>query len=243
MVDDIVNDMSLQSFDPGGVAMVIGATGGIGAALLEALTDAQHFSKCIGLSQDKIGSFEDLDSSRIEKAVRSATAEGEIRLAIDATGFLSDESQGPEKSWRDLDPSHLARYFAINAIGPAILMKYLLPSFPRTGKSMFASLSARVGSIDDNRLGGWYGYRASKTALNQIVRTASIELARRAPEAVCVALHPGTVATPLSAPFAGTQRTLHTPSRAAFDILNVADQLKARSTGGFFDWRLDKIPW
>jgi NAD(P)-dependent dehydrogenase (short-subunit alcohol dehydrogenase family) len=104
-------------------------------------------------------------------------------------------------------------------------------------------LSARVGSIGDNRLGGWYAYRASKAALNQLVRTAAVELARRAPEALCIALHPGTVATPLSAPFAATGLAVHTPAEAASHLLAVVDGLKAEASGGFFDWRGQPVPW
>ena len=132
---------------------------------------------------------------------------------IDATGFLHDNRQGPEKSWRQLDAVNLPRSFALNAIGPALIMKHVLPRLPRSGKAVFATLSARVGSIGDNRLGGWYSYRASKAALNQLVRTAAVELARRSPDALCIALHPGTVATALSTPFAATGWTFIHPRR------------------------------
>ena len=117
---------------------------------------------------------------------------------IDASGFLHGDGLMPEKSWREIDPVHMQRAFAINAIGPALLMKHLLPLFPADGRSVFATLSAKVGSIGDNHLGGWYAYRASKAALNQLVRTAAIELRRKRPNAICVALHPGTVDTKLS---------------------------------------------
>jgi NAD(P)-dependent dehydrogenase (short-subunit alcohol dehydrogenase family) len=123
------------------------------------------------------------------------------------------------------------------------MMKHMLPRLPRAGKSVFATLSAKVGSIGDNRLGGWYAYRASKAALNQLVRTASIELARRAPEAICVALHPGTVATSLSSPFAATGLEVHTPDVAARHLLGVIDQLAPHANGGFFDWRGQTLPW
>ena len=179
----------------------------------------------------------------MERAAAFAAARGEIRLVIDATGFLHDELQGPEKSWRELDAVKLTRAFALNAIGPALIMKHVLPLLPRTGKSVFATLSARVGSIGDNRLGGWYAYRASKAALNQLVRTAAVELARRAPEALCIALHPGTVATPLLAPFAATGLEVHTPEVTAHHLLSVIDQLPGSGTGGFYDWRGESVPW
>ena len=162
---------------------------------------------------------------------------------IDATGFLHVDHQGPEKSWRQLDAVNLARSFALNAIGPALIMKHVLPRLPRSGKAVFATLSARVRSIGDNRLGGWYSYRASKAALNQLVRTAAVELARRSPDALCIALHPGTVATALSAPFAVPGLEVHSPAAAARHLLAVVDQLASDANGGFFDWRGQRVPW
>ncbi|MGB1026292.1 MAG: SDR family oxidoreductase, partial [Rhodospirillaceae bacterium] len=128
-------------------------------------------------------------------------------------------------------------------IGPALLMKHLLPLLPRKGKAVFATLSAKVGSIEDNRLGGWYGYRASKAALNQMVRSAAIELHRRAPQALCVALHPGTVASRLSAPFAKTGLSVQPPAQAAQALLQTLDGLDAEDTGGFFDRSGARLPW
>ena len=130
----------------------------------------------------------------------------------------------------------------MNAIGPALMMKHFLPQLSRSGKSVFATLSAKVGSIGDNRLGGWYSYRASKAALNQLVRTAAIELSRSRPEAICVALHPGTVATPLSAPFAKAGLDVQTPTEAATAILSSIDGLTPLQTGGFFDNRANALP-
>jgi NAD(P)-dependent dehydrogenase (short-subunit alcohol dehydrogenase family) len=120
---------------------------------------------------------------------------------------------------------------------------FFQPLWPRSGKAVFATLSARVGSIGDNRLGGWYSYRASKAALNQLVRTAAFELTRRSPDALCIALHPGTVATALSAPFAATGLDVHSPAAAARHLLAVVDQLTADANGGFFDWRGQPVPW
>ena len=137
----------------------------------------------------------------------------------------------------------MARAFAINAIGPALLMKHLLPLLPRTGRSVFATLSARVGSIGDNRLGGWYSYRASKAALNQIVRTAAIELGRSRPDALCVAIHPGTVATRLSQRFAKSGLDIQSPETAALRILTVLDALLPNASGGFFDQHGQPIAW
>lgn len=231
----------LSSFDAGGVAIVFGAGGGVGAALMAALESSGRESSVVGIS--RVDGFSLEDEASIARAIEAAAERGEIRLAIDATGFLHDERQAPEKSLRDLDAAKLARAFTLNAIGPALIMKHLLPRLPRKGKAVFATLSARVGSIGDNRLGGWYGYRASKAALNQLVRTASIELARRAPEAICVALHPGTVRTALSAPFVGEDRDAVTPAQSARHLLRVIDSLSAADSGGFFDWRGANIVW
>ena len=225
------------------LAVVFGAGGGIGGALVAALAGDRRFAAVIGLGRGSAPRFDLLDEASIAEAVRAVAARGAIRLAIDATGFLHDEAQMPEKSLRELDAGRLARSFALNAIGPALLMKHLLPALPREGRAVFATLSARVGSIGDNRLGGWYGYRASKAALNQFVRTAAVELARRSPAAICVALHPGTVATGLSAPFAAAGLDVQAPEVAAARLLAVIDRLTPAESGGFFDHRGEAVPW
>jgi len=235
--------VTLKTFNPDGVAVVFGSSGGIGSALLSILSEVAHFKTVIGFSRQSPIPIDLADELSLERAAVTAVAEGDIRLVIDATGYLHDTRQGPEKTWRELDAHKLAHAFAINAIGPALLIKHMLPKLPRSGKSVFASLSARVGSIGDNRLGGWYAYRASKAALNQIVRTASIELARSAPDAICVSLHPGTVDTRLSAPFAKPGPNIRTPDAAAVHLLNVLDGLGNGDSGNFFDWRGAPVPW
>lgn len=235
--------MACESFPPDGVAVVFGASGGIGAALLQELRGSGRFREVIGFSRGTTPRIDLQDETSLEEATAFAGALGALRLVIDATGFLHDDRHVPEKSWRQLDATQLARAFALNAIGPALLMKHVLPKLPRQGRAMFATLSARVGSIGDNRLGGWYGYRASKAALNQLVRTAAIELGRHAPAALCIALHPGTVATALSAPFAANGLEVHTPRAAAANLLGVIDRLDARASGGFYDWRGEVVPW
>jgi NAD(P)-dependent dehydrogenase (short-subunit alcohol dehydrogenase family) len=225
------------------VAVIFGAGGGIGGALIEVLRAGAHFEAVLGYGRTTSPGIDLLDEATLERAAACAAEQGELRLVIDATGFLHDARQVPEKSWHELDAAKLARSFALNAIGPALIMKHVLPRLPRKGKAVFATLSARVGSIGDNRLGGWYAYRASKAALNQLVRTAAIELARRHPEALCVALHPGTVATPLSAPFAKIGLEVHEPPAAAQHLLAVVERLDAASSGGFFDWRGEPVPW
>jgi len=235
--------LGLGSPSKTGVAVIFGSSGGIGNALIDALTSNGSFAHLLGFSRRTTPSIDLMNEASLERAARFAAGIGELRLVIDATGFLHDDRQGPEKSWRQIDAGNLARSFALNAIGPALIMKHVLPLLPRSGKAVFATLSARVGSIGDNHLGGWYSYRASKAALNQLVRTSAVELARQSPEAICVALHPGTVATSLSAPFSATGLKVHTPSEAAHHLLGVVDALTAESNGGFFDWRGQPVAW
>ena len=235
--------VALRSFRHRGVAVVFGAGGGIGGALVEALRAAERFEQVVAFSRSTSPSIDLLEEASLARAAESAAAKGELRLVFDATGFLHDDRQKPEKSWHELEAGKLARSFALNAIGPALIIKHVLPMLPRSGKAVFATLSARVGSIGDNRLGGWYSYRASKAALNQLVRTAAVELARRSPDALCIALHPGTVATALSAPFATAGLQVHTPAAAARHLLGVVDTLTTEASGGFFDWRGEPVPW
>lgn len=235
--------VDLGSLPKAGVAVVFGASGGIGSALVAALSSTDSFRRVVGFSRKTSPPIDLENEASMERATTLAAELGELRLVIDATGFLHDDCQGPEKSWRQLDAGNLAHAFALNAIGPALMMKHVLPKLPRSGKAVFATLSARVGSIGDNRLGGWYAYRASKAALNQFVRTAAVELARRSPEAICVALHPGTVATPLTAPFAAKGVDTHTPAEASRHLLAVINKLSPEANGGFFDWRGKPVPW
>jgi NAD(P)-dependent dehydrogenase (short-subunit alcohol dehydrogenase family) len=232
-----------HSLSKTGVAVIFGSGGGIGNALMDALRSNGSFAHLVGFNRKTTPPIDLMNEASLEHAAKYAAGMGELRLVIDATGFLHDDRQRPEKSWRQIDAGNLARSFALNAIGPALIMKHVLPLLPRSGKAVFATLSARVGSIGDNRLGGWYSYRASKAALNQLVRTSAVELARQSPEAICVALHPGTVATSLSAPFAATGLKVQTPSEAAHHLLGVVDELTAESNGGFFDWRGQPVAW
>ena len=230
------------------LAVVIGATGGVGAALLAQLQSDARFAQVIGLSRSSSPSLDLLDEASIKQAAAhvadTARANGlELRLVFDATGILHGPGHQPEKSWSQLDPVQMAQVFAINAIGPALLMKHFLPLLARQGKAVFVTLSAKVGSIGDNRLGGWYTYRASKAALNQLVHTAAIELARRHPAAICVALHPGTVHSALSAPFAKTGLDVRQPEEAAQRLLSVLDGLQASDSGGFFNHDRHMLPW
>lgn len=231
-------------FPPGGLALVFGSSGGIGSALASRLRADSRIGSVIEFSRASSPAFDLTDENSIAEAAASVARSGiDIRLAIVATGALDRHGCSAEKSWRQINPAAMARSFAINTIGPALLMKHFLPLLPRSGSSVFAVLSARVGSIGDNRLGGWYGYRAAKAALNQVVHTAAIELQRSRPQAICVALHPGTVNTGLTAGFAKSGLEVQTPAAAAGRIIDVIDALRPADSGQFFDQRGIPIPW
>lgn len=217
-------------------AIVIGASGGIGAALAE-LLEARG-AEVAALSRSRDG-FDLTDEGRIIAGL--APLQGPFDLILVATGGLG-VAGAPEKSLRALDPAAMAAEFALNATGPALVLKHALRLMPRGGRAVFAALSARVGSIGDNRLGGWYSYRASKAALNQLIRTASVEVARSHPQAILAALHPGTVATGLSARHLGTHPAV-APAEAAANLLRVIEGLSPADTGGFFDWAGQRVPW
>jgi NAD(P)-dependent dehydrogenase (short-subunit alcohol dehydrogenase family) len=235
--------MSLFSaFPQNGVAVVIGGSGGIGGALVEQLLGDVAFADVVSFSRSSAPKLDVTSEASIADAVKFL-GDAELRLVIDATGFLHGDGFSPEKTFKDVTAAHLAKSFAVNAMGPALLMKYFLPRLPRTGRCVFASLSARVGSIGDNHIGGWYSYRAAKAALNQLVHTAAVELRRSRPEAVCVVLHPGTVATGLSAPFAKAGLNVRPAAEAANDLLHVIAGLTAAQTGGFFDYKGEEIVW
>ncbi|OYU43751.1 MAG: C-factor [Burkholderiales bacterium PBB4] len=236
------------TFPPHSLAVVIGAQGGIGQALLAQLRTALPPGAVVGLSRTSTPALDLKDEPGIAAAARHVQAlcqaQGcSLRLVVNATGTLHGRDYAPEKSWAQLDATHMAEVFAVNTLGPALLMKHFLPLLPQQGKAVFATLSAKVGSIGDNRLGGWYSYRASKAALNQLVRTAAIELRRRQPQALCIALHPGTVDTGLSAPFAKAGLEVVTPAQAATRLLEVMQGLTAEDSGGFFNHDGSALPW
>lgn len=228
--------LSLTTFEPGGAAVVIGATGGVGAALADRIEGSGRFESVHRLSRAS-----GLDLTDEVSVAAAAETIGEASLVICATGLLHDDDMQPEKSWDALDPAHIARAFAVNATGPALAAKHFLPHLPEKGRSVFAALSARVGSIGDNRLGGWVSYRASKAALNQIIRTFAVELKRRRPDAAIVGLHPGTVATGLSEPF-GKAGDKFSPAESAAHLLDVIDALGPSDSGGVFAWDGARIP-
>ncbi len=235
---------------------VIGASGGIGGAVVGALAADLGIARIWAASRNGIEHhherveplvFNLTDEATIAGAAERIAAAGDLLdLVFVATGMLHDGAGlQPEKTWRALDPEHLRRSFDINCIGPGLAAKHLLPLLRRDGKAVFAALSARVGSIADNQLGGCYGYRASKAALNMMIRTLAIELARRNPAAACVGLHPGTVDTDLSRPF---QRgvpadRLFSAEQAADHLLTVIDGLTAQASGRLFAWDGSEIPF
>lgn len=223
-------------------AIVIGASGGIGAALANHLKE--RGASVLELSR-RSGTIDLADEQTIAAAADTARTGGPFDLIICASGILHGDGLSPERSLRDLDANKLAQSFVVNAIGPALVMRHFLPLLPPAERSVFAALSARVGSISDNRLGGWYGYRASKAALNQFVRTAAIELARTRPQAVCVALHPGTVDTAMSKPFQRgvAAEKLFSSATSAERLLKVVAGLNPADSGGFFDWEGKPIPF
>ena len=216
--------------------LILGASGGIGAALAEDLRARGECVTPLSRSHDGV----DLTD---ERSVADALGQldGVYDRIIVATGVLSGGDQGPEKTLKSLNARALATQFAVNAIGPALVLKHALRLMPRHRRSVFAALSARVGSIGDNRLGGWYSYRASKAALNQLIHTASIEVARSHRHAICVALHPGTVATDFTRNYRSHDAV--DPASAARNLLLVMDGLSAADTGGFFDWAGQPVPW
>ena len=243
----MVTVMNMNSVEAG-MAVVIGSGGGIGAALLAQLQRDACYAQVMGLSRRTAVNVDYQDEATIDQAAQ-AVAGGwlssglQLRLLIVATGFLHGEQGQPERSFTNLDAAYLSEVFQINTLGPALVMKHFLPLLPKTGRCVAGFLSARVGSMGDNALGGWYGYRASKAALNQLVKTASIEMTRRNKESICVSLHPGTVASALSQPFAKTGLNVRPPAEAASDLLSVLDGLQPGSTGKLIDFKGLVLPF
>lgn len=227
-------------------AIVVGADGGIGSAFADILKDEEDFDDVIKLSRSDNSPIKvDIaDEESIASAANWLRAKQvEPSLILVATGRLHQAGKGPEKSIKDLDPDWLIETYRINTIGPALIAKHFLPLMPIDELNIFATISARVGSISDNRLGGWYGYRAAKAALNMMIRNLSIEWSRKNKRSIIVALHPGTVDTPLSKPFQANvpNGKLFSPDRAALQLLDVLDALKPADSGKIFAWDGEEI--
>ena len=228
---------------------MLGAGGGLGRALVESLV-ADDWGEVHALSRAgasvpgaRAGEADVTDEASLAEA--AARIGGPVELVFVTAGVLAGRAARPERRLAELTPEGLAESFQVNVAGPALAAKHFVPLLPREGRSAFVVLSARVGSLADNRLGGWYGYRASKAALNMVVRTLAVELGRTHPEAVCAALHPGTVDTALSRPF---QRgvpagALQSPATAAGRLLNTVARLTPADSGGFFDADGAAIPF
>lgn len=245
-------------------AFVQGASRGIGLALTKALLENRPSARIVATSRrpDQAPGLRELeaawperltvialdvtDEATIAGAAKRLEREGVfVSLLVNCSGLLHDGDMQPEKRLADVEPGNLSRAFDVNAIGPLLVVKHFERFFPRTRRTVVANLSARVGSIEDNGLGGWYGYRASKAAQNMFTRTLAIELRRKYRKLLCVALHPGTVDTNLSAPFRRNVRDggLFTPDQAARRLLTVIDGLGESDNGRFFAWDGTSIPW
>lgn len=248
--------MPLSSFDQPVRAAVIGANGGIGRALTEALAADPAVAGIMAYARSStppaadrihLGRLDLMDEASISAAAGMAIdVIGGLDLVIVATGILhGPDGLAPEKSYRQLDAAAMTRVLAVNTIGPALVAKHFLPLLPRQGRAIFAAVSARVGSIADNGLGGWHSYRASKAALNMLIKNFAIEVARRNEAAVVVGLHPGTVETDLSAPFQGDvpDGRLFTPDHSAERLLAVLDGLDGSDSGGLFAHDGERLPY
>jgi len=218
-------------------ALIIGASGGIGSAVAQAL--AVRGVAVTGLSRSSDG-FDVTDEGSVQAALERL--DGPYDLVFVASGALEIDGARPEKALKQVTAQAMTDQFALNCIGPSLVLKHAVRLLPRDRRCVFAALSARVGSISDNGFGGWYSYRTAKAALNQMIHTGAIELARSHREAVCVALHPGTVATAFTAKYLGRHPSVP-PQEAAQNLLAVTDGLTPADSGQFFDWQGKRVPW
>jgi NAD(P)-dependent dehydrogenase (short-subunit alcohol dehydrogenase family) len=235
-------------------AIIVGASGGLGAGFANILKSDAAFKSKYGQilefsrqsTANRPRTLDYADESTIALSAAWAAEKCQtvpLRLLIVATGYLHSNGKGPERSLQQLDAEYLKHVMLVNAIGPALVLKHFAPLLAKSGEVRIAFISAKVGSIGDNALGGWYGYRAAKAALNQIIKTASIELSRRNKQTLCLALHPGTVATQLSDPFSKAGLNVRSPEVAAAELLQVIHSVGTTQTGGFYDYKSDNLPW
>ena len=222
-------------------ALVIGASGDIGSAFVQIIDSDPIYQSVTGLHRGAAIALDLADAASIEAAARACAARGPFQLIIHAAGLLHTETFMPEKKLGDLNAAQMQATFAINTVGPALVLRHFTPLLAREGAVM-AMLSAKVGSIGDNRLGGWYSYRASKAALNMLIKTAAIELRRTQPNTVLVALHPGTVNSRLSQPFRGAEIGREA-TLAAGDMLKVLAGLTPADSGSFVSYSGERLPW
>jgi NAD(P)-dependent dehydrogenase (short-subunit alcohol dehydrogenase family) len=222
-------------------ALVIGSSGTIGTAFVELLQDNPNCLGVVGVHRQSEPTINYFDSQSIEACANALLNEGPFQLIINTIGILHTDQWMPEKRLDDLNAEQLIELMQINAIGPALTIRYFSQLLDPNG-SIMVSLSAKVGSIEDNRLGGWYSYRSSKAALNMLIKTAAIEFARTKPNTALIALHPGTVNSRLSKPFRGQQ--IGRPALdAAADMLRVIENLEPKDSGSFFSYSGETLPW
>lgn len=247
-----MDDVGQTLFHTPRSACVFGASGGIGRALCETLA-ARGCEVIYAGSRGGHGpagaqyrpfAFDLTDEASIAAAAQAMRADPPEWVIL-ATGVLTlPDGTGPERTYKRLEAASMAEVFALNTIGPALIAKHILPLMPRGAPFTFAALSARVGSVSDNRLGGWHSYRASKAALNMLLRNFALEMARTHPESVIVGLHPGTVDSALSAPFQSglPDGQLTCPQDAAANLLRVLAGLTPAQSGRVFDFRGEEVP-
>ncbi len=223
-------------------AVIVGASGGIGRALADTIEETGRFARVVRLSRSQTG-LDLEDEATIVAAAADLSQGPPPTLVLVATGVLHSGLE-PERSYKAITAEQLMRDYRVNAVGPALVAKHFVPLMPRERSGVFAALSARVGSIGDNRLGGWHSYRASKAALNMILQNLAIEMARSHPQVVVAGLHPGTVDTSLSAPFQRgvTPEKLFTPAYSAQRMMAVLDGLTPADSGGVFAWDGARVP-
>ncbi|HBK44420.1 MULTISPECIES: SDR family NAD(P)-dependent oxidoreductase [unclassified Polynucleobacter] len=222
-------------------ALVIGSSGTIGSAFMELLEKHPACTKVIGMHRNSANPIDYQDLNTIEEAAKALSGEAPFQLIINTIGVLHSADWMPEKKLDDLNAEQLQLLMQMNAIGPGLTIKHFSKLLD-PANSVMATLSAKVGSIEDNRLGGWYSYRASKAALNMLIKTASIEFSRTKPNTALVALHPGTVNSRLSKPFKGEQIG-RPPLDAANDMLNVLFSLSKEDSGSFITYSGERLPW
>jgi NAD(P)-dependent dehydrogenase (short-subunit alcohol dehydrogenase family) len=231
----------MTSLPEGYRAVVVGASGAMGNALLQPLQSDPRCARAVGVSRQSTPGLDLCDERSIQACAQALASQGPFHLVLDATGALTVNGRGPEKRLEELDAAHLLAALHINAVGPGLLLKHFVPLLASGQRVIWGKLSARVGSIEDNRKGGWYGYRAAKAALNMLLQTTAIEVARRRPLAVVAALQPGTVQSALSRPFVGDSAMQ--PEDSANRLLAVLDALPPTGRAQFVDHLGQPIPW
>lgn len=238
--------ITLDTFPDPFNAIIIGASGGIGGALYHALSGHPKAGNILGFARTPSAGHHPIDlddDASLIAAAATARPHGPFHLIINATGRLHGDGLSPEKTWRHLEHDALTSAYQANCIGPVMAARHFLPLLAKDGKALYGFLSARVGSISDNRIGGWHGYRAAKAGLNMMIKNLAIEMAMKSREAIIIGLHPGTVATSLSKPFRGNVRhDIFTPEIAAQHLLTVINNAAPGDSGSQIGWDGRTIP-